>query len=81
MVDELINNVINEVVNPILYLMTALAVVMFVYVVFKKITDVSAGKVDSKDSKSNISLWWALIGLLVVVLASGLTRLVGVIVN
>ncbi len=71
--NDLLANVVDNIVNPIVYLLLALAVFYFLWGVFKFIQNA-----DSPDErkKGGLAMMWGVVGLFVMVTAYGILNLI-----
>ncbi len=71
--DDFINNVLDQIVNPIIYLLFGLAVLYFVYGVLDFIKNAAAPEKKPEGAKH---IMWGIIGLFIMVSAIGLKHII-----
>jgi TRAP-type C4-dicarboxylate transport system permease small subunit len=79
-VDSLMAKIFALIVNPLIYLLFAIAFLYFVYGVFEYIRDAGEGKKDAVSTGAQHMLW-GIIGLFIMVSAFALVRIVTSSVN
>lgn len=71
-ITTLLNRIVSNIINPAIVLLMAIAVIVFLWTVFKFIT-----KADSPDRKKNaLGMMWSLIGLFIMISVYGIVNLV-----
>ncbi len=77
-VGKVVNPILDNIVNPVITLMFAVAVVVFVYGVFQVIWGEPGGEAHDRGKKS---MWGGLIGMFIMLSAWGIINLVANTVN